>query len=168
MTSVALANFHQAIRNRLKFQIDNPRGEYSDDGVPLTKDWPKHELDRLMSFHKAHAERFKLFTWLYANGVRPDVCSELTCYWMNHYRGPEFEAWTPKIVADINEMVRCANAEVGTREHFRMVHLRQYVVGLGRPVGYATWDEYVEAFGPPVLSRQTGFPSHMEHFRYYH
>jgi hypothetical protein len=162
----AFENLKKALLVRFENDINQDKGPFADCGVPPLNKWPRFEKDRLLAFHKSHDDRFKLFTFLYANGVMPEVASEIVTYWMKNVDWAD--ELTPKIVMDMKQMVADANAPIGTKNHFRIVKPRQFVVALGRPAGYNSFQEYKDLMGPSELARSTGFAIEPAQRRYNH
>jgi len=111
--------------------------------------WPKFHQDRFLSYNKAHEDWAKMFTFLWLNGMDPNLCYYFLVYWMHPMRVPKYAAHnvpSPSHERDFKALVSSASARVPSKEHYRLVRYAHWDLEMGRSVpGYSTWEEYANA-----------------------
>lgn len=121
--------------------------EARDEGPRLDK-WPEWPRQRLLNPYKSHDDRFKLFVFLWQNGMRPEPARYWVLWWIDKPDGP---AYQNKVQRDLDSLVRDANSPMWTQGYYRLVKPAQFDVNLGR-VGqrfreYHEWRTFLDQHG---------------------
>jgi hypothetical protein len=121
------------------------------DGI---RRWPQYLIDTLLDPRAGRTERWKLFCFLWRNGVEPTIVRKYVLFWFLRSGAREFTNPTSKAIAEVDAMVKAAMSR-DTRRTFNLFECDVLDLTLNRVIkGYRDRyerfvDDWVKAGGRP-------------------
>lgn len=118
--------------------------------IPARYLWNEWSIERVENPLKSHDDRFKLFCFLFNNGVEPEIAGHFVLWWDGRMPPEYCHPVSVRHITDVSKMVKDARMPAASRERYRLVKNVHWDTIEQRAVpGYFTYEEYLQSLQKP-------------------